>query len=448
MRKIGMVIFNYYLGLSPLLINSVAAFANAGYEVHIFIDAHYLERSEIDFHDNAIHIHPIKVENHAEVAGREKNLAERITHAFGKNGRFRKLGIYDSQIISKLRWRSVAFRYLLLHKHGGFKERLYRQTKTFFPDLFEFYKKVLPFFDDRYSCIIGVDYFGLIALCMIIESATLNKKPKLIYYNMELLLETSPTTIANKVLKSLERDCNKRCDITIIQDAKRARYLIDDNGIPEEKIMLIPVSGIREASTKKSNYLQTTLGIDSDKKVILYAGSILEWAMCFEIVEAAQNWSEDFVLVMHSARKDIDIDYVNRIREIASNKKIYLSLNPIQWELVPDLISSADIGLIFYRNVDPNYYEIGSSSNKLVQYLQVGLPVIAINFPSLKDVIDRYKCGECAQDPTEIELLARKILANYDVYRANALKCYEEKYKISKYIEPLLNTINSWDIEN
>jgi glycosyltransferase involved in cell wall biosynthesis len=447
MRRIGMVMFNYYLGLSPLLINSASILANAGYEVHIFIDAHYLERSEIDFPDNAIHIHPIKVENHVEAVSRGNRMLERIKYAFGKNGRFKKLGFYDSPI-SKLYWRSVAFRYLLLHKNGHFKERLYRQTKTFFPDLFEFYKKVLPFFDNRYSCIIGVDYFGLVASCMIIESATLDKKPKLIYYNMELLLETYPTTIANKVLKSLERDCNKRCDITIIQDTKRARYLIDDNGVPEEKIMLIPVSGMRAVCTKKSNYLQTTLGIDSDKKVILYAGSILEWAMCFEIAEAAQNWSEDFVLVMHSARKDIDIDYVNRIREIALNKEIYLSLNPIQWELVPDLISSADIGLIFYKNVDPNYYEIGSSSNKLVQYLQVGLPVIAINFPSLKEVIDLYRCGECAQDPTEIELLARKILANYDVYRANALKCYEEKYKISKYIEPLLNTINSWDIEN
>ena len=94
--------------------------------------------------------------------------------------------------------------------------------------------------------------------------------------------------------------------------------------------------------------------------------------MCLEIAEAAQNWSDDLVLVLHSARKDVDTKYVDRIRKRASQKEIYLSLSPIQWDLVPDLISSADIGLIFYRNIDLNFYETGSSSNKLVQYLQVG----------------------------------------------------------------------------
>jgi glycosyltransferase involved in cell wall biosynthesis len=444
MRRIGMVIFNYYLGLSPLLINSAAAFANAGYEVHIFIDAHYLGRSEIDFHNDAIHIHPITV----EVAGSENKIEERITHAFSKNGRFRKLGIYDWQVINKLYWGSVKSRYLLLYKNGRFEERLYRQAKRFFPDLFEFYEKVLPFVDDSYSCIIGVDYYGLIASTMIIEGATLNTKPKLIYYNMELLLDAYPTTIKNKVLKSLERDCSRRCDLTIIQDMNRAKYFMDDNGVPEEKIMLIPVSGMREVYKKSSNYLRTIFGIDSNKKVVLYAGSVLEWAMCLEIAEAAQNWPDDLVLVLHSARKDIDTAYVDRIRKIASNKEIYLSLNPIQWDLVPDLISSADIGLIFYRNIDPNYYEIGSSSNKLVQYLQVGLPVITVDFPSLREVVDEYGCGECARDPAEIELLTRKILANYDVYRANAFKCYEEKYRMSRYVKPLLETISTWDIEN
>ena len=75
-------------------------------------------------------------------------------------------------------------------------------------------------------------------------------------------------------------------------------------------------------------------------------------------------------------------------------------------------------------------------------------PVIVVDFPSLREVVDGYMCGECARDPAEIEVLARKILANYDVYRANALKCYVKRYKISTYLAPLLNTIRNWDIEN
>jgi glycosyltransferase involved in cell wall biosynthesis len=164
--------------------------------------------------------------------------------------------------------------------------------------------------------------------------------------------------------------------------------------------------------------------------------------MCLELVEAANNWSEDFVLLLHSPTTAwIDTPYMDQIRRTARDTKVYLSLKPVVWERLPELISSADIGLVFFKNVDPCAYEIGRSSNKLVQYLQVGLPIITIDFPSLKEVLEECRCGECTHNPNEIETLIRRILADYGTYRDNAFKCYTERYSLSRYFDGVLERI-------
>ena len=115
----------------------------------------------------------------------------------------------------------------------------------------------------------------------------------------------------------------------------------------------------------------------------------------------------------------------------------------MEWQSLPELLSSADIGLIFYQNLWENFYETGSSSNKLAQYLQVGLPVITSAYPSFREVIEKYKCGKCTNNPEEIEKRANEIFLDYAAYRNNAFKCYQEKYEFSKHFKVVIDKINT-----
>ena len=321
-----------------------------------------------------------------------------------------------------------------------FSEKLHHYTKHFFKDLFVFYRKISNYIDDEYVCIIGVEPEGIIAAFL------MNKKIPIIYFNLELLLEKECKSPEKKKLKFLERDCNKKSYITLIADERRAKYLMDDNNIPEEKIVYVPVSALGDIYRDKSDYLRRILNISRDKKIVLYVANIVPWSMSLEIAEAAQRWNDDKVLVLHTWRTNLSNNpYINQIRNLTKNKKVYLSLNPVEWESLPELLSSADIGLIFYQNQGANFYETGSSSNKLAQYLQVGLPVITIDFPSFREVIEEYKCGKCAKNPEEIETLANEIFSNYNAYRNNAFTCYQEKYEFSKYFKIVIDKIKNID---
>jgi hypothetical protein len=67
------------------------------------------------------------------------------------------------------------------------------------------------------------------------------------------------------------------------------------------------------------------------------------------------------------------------------------------------MFSSADIGLVLYRNLDTflqgeNMTYVGLSSGKLAQYTRFGLPVVVSAWHGLVELITKYKCGVCVND--------------------------------------------------
>jgi glycosyltransferase involved in cell wall biosynthesis len=461
-KKIALIVFNYYLANSLSLISSATILAREGYDVHIFIDRFIYERSKADFADDHISVHPIDLQADAraeDAANKVKSkrwsnfIANNLADLSDKRWGGRNSVVFD---LYRGLYRNLhALRLKLTHVkeslHYAFHARslsipsintVERYTHRFFPSLAEFHQEVADHIDDDYVCLVGVEPYGLIAATLAANASKHDKDIPVVYYNQELLLERECHTFESKVLKALEKMCNQACSFTITQDKRRAKHLRNDNNLKAESIICVPVSGLEKAYHRKGNFFHDLYGIPREKKVLLYAGNMSWWALCVEMAEAAQTWKDNFVLVLHSWREDMKNDaYVSRIRKLTDSNKVYLSLMQVDWQKMPDLLSSADIGLVFYQNLGPNFYETGHSSNKLVQYLQVGLPLITSDFPSLRDVIDEYQCGECGNGPDDIQHLAEKIFNDYENYRTNAFRCYENEYDFSKYFKKVVERL-------
>ena len=451
-KQIGIVTFDYPLGYQALTINSALMLEREGYEVHIFIDAPSYEEFKIsfgDFGDKNIIIHPIDKRDSALEATSALSRFESFITTIGAAlqtlpGHGAPLRSFYRQAAS-LCWKFYLVFYELYYNRGSSCEKLKKQASDFFPDLFDFQQRVAESLHGDYVCLLGIDQYGLIAATMASESGSYKRRMPIFYFSMELLLKGYLHTLRMQVLSSLERSCIKSCYCVVIQDEKRAEHFVADNRLPQEKLVYLPVSGLRAPYRAKSDYLRELFGIRHDKRILLYAGAIMDYGMCLELVEAANNWGDDLVLILHSpvTPQSIHFDpaYVDEVKRASRDNKVYLSLNPVPWEKLPELISSADIGLMFYKEKDPNFLEIGRSSNKLVQYLQAGLPIITVDFPSLRSVTKACRCGESAHSPDEIEALARNIFANYDVYRNHAFECYQTRYRIADYFDDVLDRI-------
>lgn len=295
----------------------------------------------------------------------------------------------------------------------------------------------------KYICFIGIEKPGLIMA----DLANYNEIP-LIYYSLELCYSVFPGIRGFKlnIAKKLEVIAHHNAIATIIQDKERAKVLFEYNKISEDKqkILRLPASMLGENFKERTDFFYETLGIPRDKKILLQLGLIASRRMSVEIARSAQNWPEDWVLVMHGTFRG---DTKRQIKKLNKKGNIFLSEKKVPFGDIPKVVASVHIGLVFYKNrINSNYYNnyyVGSSSGQLAHYLQCGIPIITLNIPSLRRVVDGFQCGLAVDDVDSIAESAKIIFNNYEFFRENAFKCFEERYRFEKHFENISKFIKS-----
>ena len=119
----------------------------------------------------------------------------------------------------------------------------------------------------------------------------------------------------------------------------------------------------------------------------------------------------------------------------------------ISTELIPeselgDLVASADVGVAVYSPDTQNEYWTGRASEKVARYAQAGVPMIAFDYPSFREVFERYGCGRVISDFGQFVDQLRVIFEDYDAYRASAFAAYAEVYEFSRHFSPVVDWID------
>jgi glycosyltransferase involved in cell wall biosynthesis len=109
-------------------------------------------------------------------------------------------------------------------------------------------------------------------------------------------------------------------------------------------------------------------------------------------------------------------------------------------ELVP-YTASADLGILLYRNdCRNNYY---CAPNKLFEYMMMGLPMIAANYPGLMPIVEGEQVGLCVdpESPAAIAAAVNRLAADpgqRERMRANGLRLTAERYNWETESTPLV----------
>lgn len=102
----------------------------------------------------------------------------------------------------------------------------------------------------------------------------------------------------------------------------------------------------------------------------------------------------------------------------------------VQQDKVFEGISKADIGLLLFHPVS-NHIE--ALPNKLFEYMMVGLPFVASDFPLWRKLVQNEECGLLANplDPVDISEKIQLLIDNKELalrMGSNGQKAVEEKY--------------------
>jgi len=226
---------------------------------------------------------------------------------------------------------------------------------------------------------------------------------------------------SHKIEKNaINRNCTKVFSIT-----NRGKKDLEKLGV-KIKIVCLP-NGVdltvfkNELSKKEA---QKRLGLDGNKFIVLYSGSFLNWKGVDVFVKSAKYIQSDNVLLLAVGAKPdkkiafeklVDGDLNVKIIERQDRNKII------------EYMAAADICVLPTLSLPHCEGEFYTSPIKLFEYMAIGLPIIASDLPSLREVLNDenalfFEQGDSKDLAKKIELLKDNKLLQEKISQNNLNK--------------------------
>ncbi|RLB83645.1 MAG: hypothetical protein DRH17_01880 [Deltaproteobacteria bacterium] len=299
-------------------------------------------------------------------------------------------------------------------------------------------KKVL--YNKKYDLVFGINSEGIISAY---NYSKKNNTP-LIYLSYEIFFRDELINDIEKKEKDIEVDASQHAQLIVIQDERRAELLGIENSIPNQKFVYLPVSPRSSKNLYKTDYLRNKFKIPTNNKIVLHSGSFDDWTYAKELLNNVPTWPKYFTLVIHTSHSSTKLSKYIKIAKNSKVDNVFFSFDPLGPKEYEQLVASADIGLVLYketphrkashsRYLQKNIRNIGLSSGKFSYYMKYGLPIISIKQDTYGQLLGKYNFGYNISKPDEMAGALNNILSRYEYHSREAMRLFKEKLQFDLY---------------
>tara|TARA_B100000212_G_scaffold338448_1_gene314985 strand:- start:2954 stop:4102 length:1149 start_codon:yes stop_codon:yes gene_type:complete len=179
----------------------------------------------------------------------------------------------------------------------------------------------------------------------------------------------------------------------------------------KDSYIVLNSPSIKKITEIKNDYLRSKFNIDKETKIFVYVGYFQHGRGLETILKYFSDAEENICLVLLGYGP-----YLSKIKDYSNNiNNIYIH-DCVHHEKVVPILKSADIGICLVENDSLNNYY--SLPNKFFEYIFAGLPVLASDFPDIKDLVERDKFG-CCVNPKNYESVKegiKKLTKSFEEY--------------------------------
>ena len=203
------------------------------------------------------------------------------------------------------------------------------------------------------------------------------------------------------------------------------KHALIARGVPAGKILVAPDAvDVSEFNIAPSRDVWKDFYVDLVKKIVLYTGHFYGWKGADTLAEAAKLLPEDTEVVLMGG---VDQELAEFQEAYASDHVHVIGYQPR--ERIPDLLMSADV-LVLPNSAQPKISSHYTSPLKLFQYMASGVPIVASDLPSIREILtDESVFWFTADDERALARTIEYVLSHPDEARAKAARAQEEVKK-------------------
>lgn len=255
---------------------------------------------------------------------------------------------------------------------------------------------------------------------------------RLVYDAYELIIPDPSLEMSKRDLfwYRLEKWTVNRADLVIAANEDRAHLMAEHFGLKKAPVVMRNIPPRKNLELGTDNILEQFPVLARRKPedvMVLYQGDVALDRGIGRFVEAMKHLPPQFRLVVVGDGPDLD-----RLKEEAKSIEKngqFISLGRVPHRLLPAITRLADVGIVTYPFKGLN--NIYCSPNKIFEYAQAGLPMVATNQPPLRKWVEGYGIGELVGEDDDPEMIAQliQVVAENRSNYGEALKRFLEDFR-------------------
>jgi len=276
---------------------------------------------------------------------------------------------------------------------------------------------------------------------------------RLIYDAHELIIPDQGRKMSKRAMVwyLLERWVVARADLVIAANPERAELMAEHYRLQRVPEYMRNIPPRRQLTSEEERHVSRSYPSlnrkSTEDRIILYQGVISLKRGLARFIDALGFLPSNYRLIL--VGDGPDLVQVKQLGERWEKEGRFIALGRVPNLFLPALTARADVGIVTYPYEGLN--NIYCAPNKLYEYTQAGLPVIATDQPPLKSVVRKYQIGVVISrndGPREIAALLQELINRKDNYCANlnafikAHRWEKEASRVRLAIEGVLKTID------
>lgn len=323
--------------------------------------------------------------------------------------------------------------------------RLRKRAKSSWQEYFQFAAQVLRTADKSASVFVGHDMHGFLPAKLL---ATRFRRP-LVYHCHDFAERERTIPFGSRVVRGFEGLFARTADLVIVPDADRAAVMVRELRL--KKPPMIVANAPLGTTPKSRTNLAEALAKQgkSFEKIVLRQGRIGEGHAIEATLQSLKYWTNPqwgFVLLGSA-----EPAYLEKIANLARSLGVeqqFVVLPPVGYDQVSAYTVGAHLGHALYEPIHINNVHITTASNKIMEYMAAGLPLLVSDTPSLRGLVEKHGCGMAADETSPQSIADAVNILLGDDERAHqmgvaAKRAFDEVFCYERQFAPAIEAISN-----